>query len=1253
MPAIIPAIIAGVTAAGTAIAAGGTVLLPFIGAVGAVSAFFIVTGTTLALSLLSQALAPKPSFPDLSGFGATSSGRTQMVRQPVTPWDIVYGEVIKSGPITFIESTDDNKFLHIIVTLASHACDSIKVVYLNDDPVYPDLDLDGSDVVNTGKYNGKLKIQVDLGTTGSQPFPDLVTASSTWTNAWRQEGRTKIYLRLEFDKDLYSGQVPNVKVLLRGKQVSGSWTNNPATIISDYLQTSNANGGLGVASADINSTVLTASENICDEEVDTKDLAATVQGVDTTNDRISVVSAIGEVLPYQIGDRVQFTSTGSIPGGLSLATDYYIIPVIYQTTDDGTGTIGWYPQFQVATSYANALAGTQVNITDVGSGTITVTKNGEPRYTAGGVVTTDRRPVDILQDLRSAMAGRLTFVAGKWLIKAGAWVSPTITYDEGDLRGAIQIQTKHPRRDRFNAVKGLYASPLTKGQPTEYPSVTSTAYETEDGGNRIFRDIDLPFTPRPQTSQRIAKIELERHRRQVTAQIPLNLTGMQVQSLDTVNLTNDRFGWSSKSFEAVEWKLIVDGEPPALGVDMVVQEADSTIFDFNEATEETQPTAPPSTNLPSATTVTAPTGLTLESGTNALFLKKDGTVVSRIKVTWTDSTDFYVTKYEIQFKKSSDSNWEPLVDVSPDVELAYVWEVDDGDDYDVRIRAVNHIGVRSSWVTSSNHTVIGKTTVPNNVVSFTAQQNGNVVVFKWEQVSDADLSGYEIRYMKSPFTFADATPLTAVTKGTQVTSAAVPPSPTSGGSQVAWVFGIKAKDTSGNFSTTAKTYSLIVKNTFDIVDQTAEAPSWTGLGYGLSSTKSTAAGNVAVITNSTNMATIPVTLEFWLTKKSFNSTAAENIIYQNPLSVGNRHWNFYVDVNADLYYLQDTTTGGLLNTLVSTALEFHKPAHVAVVLDGTATGSTVKFYIDGTLVKSTQLSNPVINSTGDFSLFARQFSNGFTGQIDDFRAWGVARDSTAIDYYKDRRLTGDETNLLVYVPFDSGSAVDETTNNHTVTLTTSRAELVRVSTPGHMIKHWTGKLVMETNEAADSTSEDIFDNYVSVPYDRYTYTATEKDLGFNSPAVRMWADIESSLAPGETTGTADPTFKLDYKQTTEKYDGFEEWTVGTADVRKVFTRFEINPNLGKPVVVDFIPTLDLEERQEIHSGTTVSSASSGTTLGWNNQFNNIPNVQITPQSTLAVYPTHSNVSVNGVKIRLFNSGGNQVSGTVDVIAEGA
>lgn len=72
------------------------------------------------------------------------------------------------------------------------------------------------------------------------------------------------------------------------------------------------------------------------------------------------------------GTRVRLTTTTTLPAGLATATDYYVIRISDTT-------------FKLATSYANAIAGTAIDITSTGTGTHTITWL-LPRYTNGSGV---------------------------------------------------------------------------------------------------------------------------------------------------------------------------------------------------------------------------------------------------------------------------------------------------------------------------------------------------------------------------------------------------------------------------------------------------------------------------------------------------------------------------------------------------------------------------------------------------------------------------------------------------------------------------------------------------------------------------------------------------------------------------------------------------------------------------------------------------------------------------------------------------
>lgn len=75
------------------------------------------------------------------------------------------------------------------------------------------------------------------------------------------------------------------------------------------------------------------------------------------------------LLPYTT---VQVSTTTTLPSGLSAATNYFLIRVTDTTA-------------KLATTYANAVAGTAINITDAGTGTHTI-NTLLPRYTNGAGV---------------------------------------------------------------------------------------------------------------------------------------------------------------------------------------------------------------------------------------------------------------------------------------------------------------------------------------------------------------------------------------------------------------------------------------------------------------------------------------------------------------------------------------------------------------------------------------------------------------------------------------------------------------------------------------------------------------------------------------------------------------------------------------------------------------------------------------------------------------------------------------------------
>jgi len=93
-------------------------------------------------------------------------------------------------------------------------------------------------------------------------------------------------------------------------------------------------------------------------------------------------------------------------------------------------------------------------------------------------------------------------------------------------------------------------------------------------------------------------------------------------------------------------------------------------------------------------------------------------------------------------------------------------------------------------------------------------------------------------------------------------------------------------------------------------------------------------------------------------------------------------------------------------------------------LAGTYDGSTMRFYVDGSLVGEltnidyTKFGHLAVGGAYSESIGGPEFF--FKGEIDELRMWDYARTESEIDSTKSDSLNGDETGLMGYWSFDEG-----------------------------------------------------------------------------------------------------------------------------------------------------------------------------------------------------------------------------------------
>jgi hypothetical protein len=650
---------------------------------------WVAAAVSFGLGVLQSIMTPKPKANNFSGGAAIKDGgTTQNIRQAITSRRTIYGEVRVGGAITYLETTVDDKFLHMILTIADHECQEIGEIWFDDVSIPVDA-LDGSGVVTSGTYANKARIKKYLGTDSQTADSDLVSETSRDSN-FRGRGITYIYVRLEYDRNVFPGRIPVLTAFVKGKKLFDPrddgvrYSANTIMFVNDYITSpvDSFTPGVGAAQSKVQTTAFTAAVNICEEMVETSDVTDTILSASASLDTLTL-TGVNDRLQYQTGDRVTL-SGASLPGGTAELTEYYVIP--YQRKDS--------VRIKLATSLANALAGTAVNITSSGTGTIR--KNAEPRYFGGGIVQTSEEPKTNLENLLSASGGSATYIGGKWVLKAAAYSTPVFTFDESHIISRITLRTKVSRRERFNLVKGVYVSPLNDGETSDYPPVTNSTYVASDNDKTLPIDHDLAYTQRPHTAQRLAKIKLEKHRQELFFEAEFKLHAMQVQPGDTVYINNTRMGWTNKVFEVITWTLAVKkiGNTPLFYVKMALQETASANYDWNNG-EETAVDPAPNTNLRNPGIVQVVVGFSLDS---LPVFTQDEDRVYNILASWDAHEDPYVNPagmYEIFYKKSTESVFKSAGKVDGLTTQTILPTLEPDVLYDIQIIAYNNLGVPS------------------------------------------------------------------------------------------------------------------------------------------------------------------------------------------------------------------------------------------------------------------------------------------------------------------------------------------------------------------------------------------------------------------------------------------------------------------------------------------------------------------------------------------------------------------------------
>jgi hypothetical protein len=169
----------------------------------------------------------------------------------------------------------------------------------------------------------------------------------------------------------------------------------------------------------------------------------------------------------------------------------------------------------------------------------------------------------------------------------------------------------------------------------------------------------------------------------------------------------------------------------------------------------------------------------------------DGSVKSKLIVTWTASTSTDVKHYELGVQEGNEA--EEIYKVNG---TRASYRASSGETYNVRVRSVGFNENKSAWTAISSYTVGGKTGTPEPPSSLSVTQKPNGLVLRWRDSPTNDVKVYDV-FRRATNTAPDASsvPLDTI-KGTRF----VDDDATRGNTFYYWV---RSVDNSGNKSTWA------------------------------------------------------------------------------------------------------------------------------------------------------------------------------------------------------------------------------------------------------------------------------------------------------------------------------------------------------------------------------------------------------------------------------------------------------------------
>ena len=608
----------------------------------------------------------------------------------IEPLPVIYGERKVGGTRVFVSTGGSkNKYLYIALALCEGEVEEIGDVYIND-------------VLSTDdKFSGKFTVEKYTGNDDQNATTLFNDADTSWTSAHRLRGVAYLAMRFTYDQDVYSG-IPEVKVIVRGRKVYDPRQDST----SSYYD-----AGIGVSTQrqDDPTTWKWSSNNaICLRDY-------------LTNARF------GKALPTSAINDASFM----------------------QAADDCD---------DIVTSYAS---GPYISL-----------------FSCNGIFATDETVFDNVKRFLANMRGIMSYSYGQYKLAIDKPQSSTFDLTPDNILSDISIAS-NSKNKKYNKVTAKFTNPNANWQDdvAVWPPAGSseeTQFLAADNNQELAHEFTLHNTTNYYAARDLARIVcLASRNAGLTIELTATSEAFAIAAGDVVRIEQPSLGWTDaarKLARVSSVQLNDNGE-----VDLVLQEYSASIYTWDVGSE--QPLSP-QTTLPDPFTIGAPTNIQI---TETTTIAADGTLLPSLRIEWDAPTDAFVTHYEIQFQRGTDletyglvsdattstEQWGLLTDTNPDqIEYGSIGDVltvaepnynsymssttqfvingvETSSNYNIRVRSVNSLGVRSSWVTTTG-IAQGDLDPPGIPDGLLASSGLKQIALSWVAPTETDYSHVEV-----------------------------------------------------------------------------------------------------------------------------------------------------------------------------------------------------------------------------------------------------------------------------------------------------------------------------------------------------------------------------------------------------------------------------------------------------------------------------------------------------------------------------